>query len=141
MRFSGSTLTDNRHNPVATPSMNKQAPLPSSLRPAIFALALAATMIPLGCAHRSPQPSPPQSYTKDSGDTAIPPRCSAAWNVLVDRRLGISDASGHGPDIGSTEWQNAVSRKSGVTDSSGHGPDAGSDEWCRAVDYKVFGRR
>jgi hypothetical protein len=59
----------------------------------------------------------------------------------VDRRLQITDASGHGPDIGSAEWQNAVSLKTGVADASGHGPDPGGDEWCRAVDYKVFGRR
>jgi len=71
----------------------------------------------------------------------IPPACSPAWNQLVDARLGISDASGHGPDVGSAEWMDAVSRRSGVVDEAGHGPDPGSEEWCRAVDYKVFGRR
>ena len=60
---------------------------------------------------------------------------------MVDHRLGISDDSSHGPDIGSAEWMQAVGRKSGVVDRQGHGPDPGSDEWCRAVDYKVFGRR
>ena len=60
---------------------------------------------------------------------------------MVDHRLGITDDSSHGPDIGSAEWMQAVGRKSGVVDPNGHGPDPGSDEWCRAVDYKVFGRR
>jgi hypothetical protein len=71
----------------------------------------------------------------------IPPRCSPAWNQLVDSRLRISDDAEHGPDIGSAEWMNAVGIKSGVVDAQGHGPDPGSDEWCRAVDYNVFGRR
>ena len=90
-----------------------------------------------GCAPN--QPAPGGSGGGSTG--TIPPRCTAAWNQAVDRKLQISDASGHGPDIGSTEWQNAVARRSGVTDASGHGPDPGSDEWCRAVDFKVFGRR
>lgn len=71
----------------------------------------------------------------------IPPRCSPAWNQMVDAKLKIGDGAGHGPDVGGAEWMNAVSRKSGVEDSAGHGPDPGSDEWCRAVDFKVFGRR
>jgi hypothetical protein len=74
-------------------------------------------------------------------EEAIPPRCTPAWNIMVDHRLGISDDSHHGPDIGSAEWLQAVGLKSGVIDRNGHGPDARSDEWCRAVDYKVFGRR
>jgi hypothetical protein len=83
--------------------------------------------------------SPRQSTAKTPAP--IPARCTPAWNQEVDRRLGINDSAGHGPDIGSAEWMNAVSRKSGVFDAEGHGPDPGSDEWCRAVDYKVFGRR
>lgn len=97
-------------------------------------------MLP-GCSHRDEPPNPPQENAGRSSSTAVPPRGSAAWNALVDQRLGIGDGTGHGPDIGSVEWQQAVSRKSGVMDSEGHGPDLGSDEWCRAVDYKVFGRR
>ena len=73
--------------------------------------------------------------------TEIPPACSPAWNSLVDSRLEITDASGHGPDIGSPEWMDAVGRRSGVVDNQGHGPDPGSEEWCGAVDFKVFGRR
>jgi hypothetical protein len=101
------------------------------------------------CTHSEPNSVDPKAVTgtanqvkagpKDAG--AIPPRCTPAWNKLVDQRLGITDSSGHGPDIGSAEWMNAVSRKSGVFDAEGHGPDPGSDEWCRAVDFKVFGRR
>jgi hypothetical protein len=105
------------------------------------ALAFGVMLIPLGCSHQQSTPPAHQGYTKDSGAAVIPPRCTAAWNALVDRRLKITDSSGHGPDIGSLEWQRAVGRKSGVEDGSGHGPDTGSDEWCRAVDFKVFGRR
>ena len=90
-------------------------------------VALAALLQLAACAHHEAE--------------AIPPRCTPAWNIMVDHRLGISDDSSHGPDIGSAEWMQAVGRKSGVADRQGHGPDAGSDEWCRAVDYKVFGRR
>ncbi len=88
-----------------------------------------------GCSHQQK----PDGYAKNSA--TVPARCTAEWNRLVDRRLQISDPSGHGPDVGSAEWMNAVGEKSGVYDASGHGPDPGSDEWCRAVDYKVFGRR
>lgn len=111
--------------------------LQSVLRNGSTALILALTFAPLGCAKEEP---PRRTHGKDSGATFVPPRCSAAWNQMVDRRLHISD-DGHGPDIGSAEWMGAVGRKSGVDDGSGHGPDLGSDEWCRAVDYKVFGRR
>ena len=82
-------------------------------------------------------------YAADSHiePTQIPPACSLAWNQLVDSRLGISDARGHGPDVGSEEWMFAVGRRSGVIDEAGHGPDPGSEEWCQAVDFRVFGRR
>lgn len=80
------------------------------------------------------------SNASQAAAVAVPARCTPAWNAEVERRLRITDAAGHGPDVGSKEWQNAVSRKSGVTDAAGHGPDAGSDEWCRAVHFKVFGR-
>ncbi len=98
-----------------------------------------------GCANRPEPPREAAGLSKDTRPVARPARrpapCTREWNEAVDERLRISDASGHGPDLGSAEWMNAVGKKSGVSDGSGHGPDAGSDEWCRAVDYKVFGRR
>lgn len=123
-------------------------PLPS--RFAFWSLlAIAPVLVVSGCRHSQPAegdakevaatPTKVQSEAKQS--PAIPARCTPAWNRAIDRRLGITDSSGHGPDIGSSEWMEAVSRKSGVFDAAGHGPDLGSDEWCRAVDFKVFGRR
>lgn len=93
------------------------------------------------CSHREKPDGykKPDGYSKHEG--TVPQRCTAEWKGLVDRRLHITDPSGHGPDVGSVEWMDAVGRKSGVYNSSGHGPDPGTDEWCRAVDYKVFGRR
>jgi hypothetical protein len=109
----------------------------------LILVALAICLSMAGCTNR--QEPPPQGYSKSAPSrdrsTVIPAQCTADWRRLVDQRLAISDASGHGPDIGSAEWMNAVGRKSGVVDAEGHGPDPGSEEWCRAVDYKVFGRR
>ena len=121
--------------------MNTQNSPAFAVRHVFRALAFGVMLTPLGYSQQQPAPPIHQSSTKDTGATATPPRCTPAWNALVDRRLKISDSSGHGPEIGSPEWQRAVGRKSGVEDSSGHGPDTGSDEWCRAVDFKVFGRR
>ena len=121
--------------------MNTQNSPAFAVRHVLRALAFGVMLTPLGYSQQQPAPPIHQSSTKDTGATATPPRCTPAWNALVDRRLRISDSSGHGPEIGSPEWQRAVGRKSGVEDSSGHGPDTGSDEWCRAVDFKVFGRR
>lgn len=54
----------------------------------------------------------------------------------MDRRLGVTDAAGHGPDLGSEEWMGAVGKKAGIT-----GLRPGSKEWSRAVEAKVFGAR
>ncbi len=81
----------------------------------LFALLLAA------CSEREPAaPSDWQSW--------------AAW---VETRYPVSDADGHGPDIGSDEWAMALSRKLGVIDADGHGPETGSSEWRAAVQGKI----
>lgn len=112
-----------------------------------FAAGISIAVLTVGCrTPENPNPKPKGAVVYHGVDrevlpSRIPPRCSPAWNEMLDAKLGISDGSGHGPDIGSGEWMNAVGRKSGVVDADGHGPDPGSDEWCRAVDFKVFGRR
>lgn len=67
-----------------------------------------------------------------------PDPCTPGWNDLVEARVGVIDADGHGPDIGSGEWYWAVDRKLGIGDGQGHGPDPGGAEWCAAVDRRLF---
>ena len=66
-----------------------------------------------------------------------PPTDWKTWAVWVEARYPVSDAEGHGPDIGSDEWSMALSRKLGVIDTDGHGPDIGSAEWRAAVESKI----
>ena len=67
------------------------------------------------------------------------PRCGTeAWYLEVERRTGVVDKDGHGPDTNSREWLEAVSRKVKVYDDQGHGPDLDSGEWKRCVHRKVF---
>lgn len=72
-----------------------------------------------------------------SGRPTSPPAEWKAWARWVEARYPVSDAGGHGPDIGSDEWAAALSGKLGVIDSAGHGPDAGSAEWRAAVEQKI----
>jgi hypothetical protein len=65
-----------------------------------------------------------------------PEPCSAEWNALVQRRLGIADAEGHGPDPGSDEWKAAVEHRLGVRDDAAF-PEPGSPQWCQAVDARL----
>ena len=137
------SLRDWSHEIAVIPSIHLMK-MPQKLT-FLFVAVLALPAAFVGCANRE-EPPAASGYSK----TAPPPRvtgerlpapCTPEWNVLVERKLQISDSSGHGPDLGSQEWMHAVGRRSGVIDAAGHGPDPGSDEWCRAVDYKVFGRR
>ncbi len=59
------------------------------------------------------------------------------WAKSVEKLHPITDAQGHGPDIGSGEWISALDKKLGITDKEGHGPDLGSEEWRKAVDRKL----
>lgn len=59
------------------------------------------------------------------------------WARGVEARFPVSDAEGHGPDIGSDEWARALQQKLGIVDDQGHGPDIGSDEWRAAVESKL----
>jgi hypothetical protein len=59
------------------------------------------------------------------------------WARGVEARYPVSDADGHGPDIGSDEWARALQQRLGVVDADGHGPDIGSAEWRQAVEEKL----
>jgi hypothetical protein len=65
------------------------------------------------------------------------PKDWAAWAKWAEKLHRVTDAEGHGPDIGSDEWANALAKKLGVTDAQGHGPDIKSDEWRAAVEKKL----
>jgi len=73
-------------------------------------------------------------------DRSSPPSDWMTWSVWVEARYPVSDAEGHGPDIGSDEWARALQQKLGVVDAQGHGPDLGSAEWRNAVEEKISGR-
>ena len=70
-------------------------------------------------------------------DHSAPPEDWEAWSAWVEARYPVSDAQGHGPDIGSDEWARALQQKLGIVDDQGHGPDIGSAEWRAAVQTKI----
>ena len=70
-------------------------------------------------------------------DRSAPPEDWETWSVWVEARYPVSDAQGHGPDIGSDEWARALQQKLGIVDDQGHGPDIGSAEWRAAVQTKI----
>ena len=70
-------------------------------------------------------------------DRSAPPEDWEAWSAWVEARHPVSDAQGHGPDIGSDEWARALQQKLGIVDAQGHGPDIGSPEWRAAVQTKI----
>lgn len=72
-------------------------------------------------------------------DHSAPPKDWKTWAVWVEARYPVSDAEGHGPDIGSDEWARALQQKLGIVDDQGHGPDIGSVEWRNAVEEKLPG--
>lgn len=72
----------------------------------------------------SERPSPPPADWKE-------------WAAWAEERHPVSDAQGHGPDIGSDEWARALQQKLGIIDEQGHGPDLGSAEWRNAVEQKI----
>jgi hypothetical protein len=58
--------------------------------------------------------------------------CSAAWYALVEHRVGVADAQGHGPDPGSEEWKLAVEHHLGVRDDPDF-PEPASAAWCERI--------
>jgi len=65
------------------------------------------------------------------------PKDWAAWARWAEKLHPITDAHGHGPDIGSDEWAHALGKRLGVI-VDGAGPDIGSDEWRAAVAKKLM---
>jgi hypothetical protein len=65
------------------------------------------------------------------------PKDWEAWAKWAEKLHPITDAQGHGPDIGSDEWANALSKRLKIMDAAGHGPDLKSDEWRAAVEKKL----
>ena len=48
--------------------------------------------------------------------------CSDAWLAHVDSTFRITDADGHGPDLGSDEWLRVLARRTGMRGAAGfHG--------------------
>jgi hypothetical protein len=76
-------------------------------------------------------------FTTLGAEENIAPKDPKAWAQWVEKRHPITDAHGHGPDIGSGEWMGALDKKLGITDKDGHGPDIGSEEWRSAVEKKL----
>lgn len=66
------------------------------------------------------------------------PKEWSAWAAWAEKLHPVTDAQGHGPDIGSDEWANALAKRLGVIDAAGHGPDLKSDEWRAAVEKKLM---
>lgn len=54
---------------------------------------------------------------------------------------GSGGAASQAGEVGSPAWFADVDRKLGVSDGQGHGPDAGSQEWCDAAHFKLHGQR
>ncbi len=73
--------------------------------------------------------------TQDSGH--VLPADWMEWAKRIEKIHPVTDAAGHGPDIGSPEWSGAMDKKLRITDVAGHGPDLGSMEWRRAVEKKL----
>lgn len=61
------------------------------------------------------------------------------WALRVEEKFPVTDAEGHGPEVGSEEWARALQWKLGIADQEGHGPDLGSAEWRAAVEEKIGG--
>lgn len=75
----------------------------------------------------------------------IPVACAAEgpadwneWAKWAERLYPITDAQGHGPDIGSDEWAGAMDKRLRIRDADGHGPDVKSKEWRAAVEKKLM---
>lgn len=68
---------------------------------------------------------------------ARPPASWDAWAKWVELSHPITDAQGHGPDVGGDEWSQAVNKRLKISDAAGHGPDIGSEEWRKAVEKKL----
>ncbi len=68
------------------------------------------------------------------------PKEWAAWAKWAEDQQPVTDAQGHGPDIGSDEWANALTKRLKLMDAAGQGPEIKSIEWRAAVEKKLMPR-
>lgn len=111
--------------------MKRSLALPAS--PRLLLILSMALCVPLA---RSAEPAaapqdPPPAAVRDSG--ATPPEDWNEWARWAEKQRPVTDAQGHGPDIGSDEWANALAKKLRISD----GPAIGSKEWRQAVERKL----
>jgi hypothetical protein len=67
----------------------------------------------------------------------VSPKDWSEWAERIEKQYPITDAQGHGPDIGGDEWAGALDKRLKITDDAGHGPDIKSMEWRQAVEKKL----
>lgn len=60
-----------------------------------------------------------------------------AWAESVEAHFPVTDAIGHGPDIGSDEWARALQHRLQILDEAGHDLEVGSDAWRAAVEERL----
>ncbi|NQZ30511.1 MAG: hypothetical protein HRU06_04510 [Oceanospirillaceae bacterium] len=58
--------------------------------------------------------------------------CTEQWYNLVEQQLSMSDAAGHGPDLGSDEWRSAVEMELQITENNNL-PAIESETWCSFI--------
>lgn len=63
-----------------------------------------------------------------------PPEAWSDWAKWAEKQLAVTDAEGHGPDIGGDEWAMALGRKLNVTDPE---LKPKSKEWRAAIEQKL----
>jgi len=69
-----------------------------------------------------------------------PPSDWDSWSRWAESLHPITDAEGHGPDIGSEEWAQALGRRLGIDGPEGQGPDLRSGGWRGAVEKKLMAK-
>jgi hypothetical protein len=68
---------------------------------------------------------------------ALPEDDWMIWAQKIEAQFPVTDAMGHGPDIGSDEWALALQHKLQLFDDDESSLEAGSKEWRAAVEKKL----
>lgn len=61
----------------------------------------------------------------------------SAWANWVEKLRPVTDAEGHGPDIGSDEWARALAKKLGIDSGDTDVPALRSMEWRELIESKL----
>jgi hypothetical protein len=61
----------------------------------------------------------------------------SAWALWAEKLQPVTDAEGHGPDIGSDEWAQALAKKLGIFNEKADAPALRSKEWREAIESKL----